>query len=503
MTRIEYIQNLMETIFEVSRISYDGELITPDKNILPNNNKIKSREQIGRLIAKYQILFELAFLYSNTFFELKKVSSQETALKNALKYLENNGVCLSIIPITQDNVVFHKEIIYKAIAEILIPAILKVKKFDYSDTPKESEEIDEQFAEAIHDINKLLYMNSMQNFEFNDFSQADEVVDPMRNKSECNTDIPIEIEYSRLPEIVRFNPITAYAIIKCNPPIIKPNYLEGITINKSMLEFLPQNIKSDYVYTVPDNDFWIDEYGNIVSDSFPVSNIEIPLKYFEKKKFIFKTYMDYKKAAAIFPEAKTKKDIDIALKERAMECIEDTYSAKFPEYYIYIIDYIEDILNKIFSIDFKVFIQSDNEDTCIDIIDGLNINSNYFYDFIHSNKAENVDYATQTYLIIERIITDFTNELSEKSKALANALQEELGKRKLKKHIDLIKDYFNSPKLDDAIKLLKQEKAIHPEIFRSEHTSCFQDAKYYKRSNTFSSLKSTLEKYYEYLTDDK
>ena len=40
-------------------------------------------------------------------------------------------------------------------------------------------------------------------------------------------------------------------------------------------------------------------------------------------------------------------------------------------------------------------------------------------------------------------------------------------------------------------------------IDSSEHTSCFQDAKYYKRSNTFSSLKSTLEKYYEYLTDDK
>lgn len=176
------------------------------------------------------------------------------------------------------------------------------------------------------------------------------------------------------------------------------------------------------------------------------------------------------------------------------------FQKKLREYYSDVIKYIEDVLDKIMSINLEKLITGDIDEK---IVSKFNINYDYIIKFLKNNGVIE-EKETYLYLMIERALSDYTLQIDVNADNLARNIVENMDAAKVEKHASKINDFISSDELKKAILIQGKDEKEHPEKYTDICDDVPSEQKridvYTKRKKgSLKKLIYVLDKYYCFL----
>lgn len=517
MTRKEYLLDLIDGIYGAGngRVNFDEYGITRKSGLRDKTNQtvFKGRKSMGSYCEQYRKLFIMTFIDDNVNFDLPYGNGQftrEIAYENARNYLIKHGVEFILIgDIVIDD---YDSLIIEAINNCILPAIFhSYIDINNSEETNDNENkdigdeiIDNEYAIAIQQINNRIFSAFM--LLKHQIKNKDVLVikDSSYNEYDYNYAIPMKTHSVCDPEKVYFPNIEAYAE-RClvgqedNKEKKSPQSFEEMTKGYSKYPFNRDDIfKEPDTISIPEQ-----ELRKLQSDKsrrFFISSVMFYSDALSNQNFYYVTNINEYLLKSKHPEIKTHDDLDKFLREEAKKDVEKYYKTGNFQYYNCLMDYIEDVIKRIYNIDLNIFInvESDNLEIYRSNIECFNIDADYIIKFLH----DSLNSQLQIYLMIERIIKEFYKSLRTYGRVLVRKLYSILNEDDVKKHMNQIKKYIESEYLENAIKMQHDSVNKYPWMYKLP-TNTNSKLNGVKTPILYDLLKKSLLDYYSFLAEGK
>lgn len=515
MTRKEYLLELIDEIYGKGnrRVNYEYNLIHRQSGLGDKvNQKIfNNRKSMGSYAEQFKRLFTLTFVEDGVEFELPYGNgdfSRGIAFINARVYLRNKGVdfLLSKDLIVQD----YDHMIISFLNEYIIPAIFysyteNDDTYDYDETDIGEEDINDEYKKAIKKINDKIFSEFILMKHRTKNSEILKIYDSSFDSRDYNYAIPMNMYSVTDSYHVYFPCIQAYVERLCvNQPKEKVDNREE-AFEEWVRGYIKLPIDSNGYFSLPDRKSatasFYDSFPSLEkSDYFFISSIDFRSQELIDHNFYFITNINEYMIKSSPYKIKNHDDLDKYLLNKARVEVDKYYrNVKFI-YYNRLIDYVEDIAKRIFSIDLDLFIEFESDD--LDVyrknIECFNINADYIIRFLDGA----INSQIQIYLMIERIITEFSWGLSNYGLKCAIDMHLLLSEKIIDAHMNKMKEYIDSDYLVKAIQHQQKSVEKYPWIYKlpkNDNTNLNG----VKNPTLYIQLKKALERYYNFLKNGK
>ncbi len=379
-SRNDALKELLKTVFGVTTISVTS------NNCITYTGKWFSECQFNETTyRRYCSLFKLVLLSDSVQIAEKasKFDKQE-AIVNMIQYFEIYNISmLSIFEKIVDKNKFY-EWIYKMLKEVLFPAMLIS---DIKDSSCEDiKEVLEKSFNTIQDALSRFSSSLEQNVEL--------VYDSDCGKEKCNYGINCIGLYSAdiLDKVMTLHPIMTYF---CYPFYAKEN-------SDAYLEFFQEQVLE-----------FDTGLGKLITkegksnENYQAFRLRISKKIVEygslyNQEYVFATYLDEKQIFAyhcVSPD-----DLRSIIRNKAKKALRSEIQAKYIIYCQNVFEFVDDVLIRIFSLDFERFIKFDNQkiDYIKEELQKVVINFGQLNLILSDYEEKN--YKKQSYYVIQNII---------------------------------------------------------------------------------------------------
>lgn len=471
--RKKCLQELLIGIYKTDRISYDdSQIIIEGKSLIDRcvSNKLEKNSSYHNWFKK---LFNLTFLKSDTFFVIDTEGGSckpdnpkkgqipfktKDAIDNADKFLKGKGVDLSILSEDKStNAEKCEEIIFEILC-IYLKHIFEFTDNTVYDTAA-------LFKEAFPEIQYKLLMKVPSTGKYVHTTEDNSVVETGMSKAECNRYIPVGIDDLGIPPIANINIVNAnIRIIKTKQPQIMPEKDIGTfryLLMRDLCKYDPSEdiVCDDFPIPLP---FERDEYTiDSPKKVFNISKICPDYNEIANLKIFYLFKIDRDKIGAFYPDVKTSYDLREAIIAKANKDLRIPFIKKIKDYYIDVIDYIEDVLKRILSIDTEKMINGEVDDK---IVSAFNIEYDYISDYLEKNCAT-YEKSLYLYIMIDRAINDFNNQITVCVERMAKQIVEYIDTDRIKEHIKWVENFISSDKIKKAIIFQENDENEHPEKY--------------------------------------
>ena len=489
MTRNDALRNLLSAIFGGITIGIsDGKI----------DRKVSFYQKYNynhTALNEFNKLFWIAFVQENPL-EIKTnkdidkdvvIFDRESALKNAIKYLERRGVNTSYLKNAEQK---EKErAIYEIFSGYILPAIMSnndnIKR-------KEAENVD--ITESMISAFSQTFAVTSKMVLFNPYAICE--------KTSEETDSSFDNNKSSYTTIVDFSSDSRLNIL---------NRLFSLNVSYLMSE----ELESSCLYRVETlateresllNHLVKNEFKNTKICWHQIAYFDNTDDLFELKKWTFKANLDN---SLLFNSNKCTglnsiiNSYDCNLKKKALEQIEPKLEEKLKPHYETACDYFEKLLDLIIAsdiskIDFNNFANLSGkgiEELLKEKAEKLIIDFEVVYYYIKKYHKE--DSGIALYVMLQNLVVDVTEMIKETGAGFAAGFKNALSPDRYKKHMTVINKRKGSQKLDRLIKLETNLYKDNKEDYKNPES--FYDYFHYKRKFVFNGLKNALNEYYNEL----
>ncbi|HRU98007.1 MAG TPA: hypothetical protein P5092_11335 [Ruminococcus sp.] len=473
-----WLQELLIGIYKTDRIkNEDSQIIIEEKSLLGKCDFSKTKNY-GNYYNWFEEMFKLTFIKSDTFFGIDTEGKSckpdnpkkgqirfktKDAINNAYKFLTDKGIDFSIL--SQDeffNLENCEKIIFKILCIYLKYIFASEDNVSANNTVNGTSIV---FEEAIPEIEYLLLMEIPTMGKYVHTTEDNSVVESDMNKADCNRYISIGINDLEIPQVVYFLTVNAnIKIIKKKEPqkipedlidVFRDRLMRDLSIydpSRDMVaEYVPIPMpfeKDDYIIDSPERDFNISE---ICPDYSEIAKLKIF--------YLFK--MDKDKIGAFYPEVITSYDLRKAIIDKANEKLRIPFLKKIKNYYIDVIDYIEDVLKRILSIDTEKMISGEVDDR---IVSAFNIDYDYILEYLERNGVTS-EKSLYLYMMLDRAINEFTKQITLCVDETARQIVKYIDTDRINGHIERLEEFISSDKIKRAILIQENDENEHPDNY--------------------------------------
>ena len=507
MTRKDYLLELIDSIYESRRVNYDGDAIVSKSGLCDKTkNMFKSSTTMGSYAEKFKELFYMTFEAESVYFLLDYRNNdynftREIAYKNVRKYLETKGVKFHL----WNNITIedYDHLILEFLNKEIVPVIFcsYIGHDDNYPDDMGDDNIDEEFISVIRKINDKIFGESL----FLSHRVRNKNVLQLYDKCDerdCNYAIPMTMHSVTDSYHTYFPRIEAYVerlVVNNQRTDDKQDSFEEMVSGYIKLPLDPNAFfdlpKTSQDYYHPINSTPSREQSRI----FPVSFKKVRSELFSDREFYFITCINEYMLKANSYNIQNHEDLDRHLRSKAKIVVDDYYKEQKFIYYTDLIKYIEDVVERIFRIDIDLFIDVRSEDLEVyrKNIECFNIDVDYIIDFL----KDSLNGQIQIYLMIERIIKDFSEALNQCSHVLSVDMNSILNHNDIDNHLKIIKQYIDSDYLNKAIQHQEKSVSKFPGIYNKVNNSSKLNG--VMNPSLYSELKKALHNYYELLSNNK
>lgn len=473
-TRKKCLQELLIGIYKTDRIKYeDSQIIIEDKSLLEKCDFSKTKNY-GNYYNWFVEMFKMTFMKSDTFFGIDTEGRSckpdnpkkgqipfktKVAIDNAYTFLNGKGVDLSILSEDNSSNVEKCEEIIFSIFCIYLEHIFDVTDNNVYDTAA-------LFKEALLEIQCELLMKIPSMGKRVHTTEDNSVVEVGMNKAHCNRYIPVGINDLEIPKIIYFKTVNAdIVIIKTKEPQIIPEKDIGTFRDLLMRDLCKYDPSEDIVcddFPIP-LPFERDEYTiDSPKKFFNISKICPDYNEIAKLKIFYLFKMDKDKIGAFYPDVKSSYDLRKAIIMKANNDLRIPFIKKIKNYYIDVIDYIEDVLKRILSIDTEKMISGEVDDR---IVLAFNIDYDFILEYLDNNGVTS-DKSIYLYMMIDRAINTFIIQITVRVESMAKQIVEYIDNDRIKEHIKRVENFISSDKINSAVVIQENYEIKHPENYR-------------------------------------
>lgn len=504
MNRKEYLLELIDSIYGKGnrKVNYNYEeyIVKRQSGLCDKvNTKIfNSRKSMGSYAEQFKTLFTMTFVDEGTEFDIEYNGTEYTrdiALKNARQYFIENGVeFLLWRDITIND---YDHLIIAFLNEYIIPAIFYSRSDDsYDELDLGDEDISREFNSAIKRINDKIFseMISMKHRVKN--KEVLKLSDRSFNDRDYNYAVPMTLYSVIERHHIYFAPIVAYVeryTQKKEENCDKPQE----TFKEMLTGYVKLPLNPDGFFNAPEGQPFHQKMFNSFlmwekSEIFYISSVDLDSSVLEDRDFYFITFLDEYNLKSSNSNIMNHEDLHKYLTYKAKIEVEEYLKPRKYEYYNNMLAYIEDVVRRIFSIDLELFIDVEAKDLeeYRKNIECFNVNADYIISYLDGCLNSQI----QIYLMIERIIHQFSESLSRIGVMGAVELYSVLSGRDIKAHMNKMSGYAESDYLNNAIQHQKNSVKQYPHMYRLPKNDN-NNMNGVKSPSLYVDLKKTLEKY--------
>lgn len=465
----EFLRELIIGIFKTELVEYENEKITVcSKSIFYKCNK-SSIDNLIRYKKHFVNLLELAFVNSNVRFFIDTEGgnykpekpksgqvqfSREEAIVNAYNYLKSLDINIELLgDIKKLDFIDGNKVIFEAFCKILDFI------FDYD------AEIIENFSEEFINAKTSIEMEFLKihcgTIGYENTTSDNSVVEIYCSKEECNYYISVNMTDIGIPNVANIDTIVTSATILNNVEKKKPT---NEFLNICQTGFGIYDPKRDIVYKQLPVFEKYEDYMSITtieSDTFKISDVILDCSAVNLTVVYYLTHLNMEKIKILYHDIKNLYELRLLLIERGRKEISALFEKKIVKYYLDVIRYIDDLLEKILSVDYLKLITGEIDESIVSI---FNIDYNNLVDFFKNNEAFNFK-NVYLYRMIENVLLQFTLQINLEADKLAEQISERAELLRVKEHIKRIADFLESKKIKDAILIQEKDEEEHPEKY--------------------------------------
>jgi len=472
--REDMLSELLKTIFGVTTIS-----VTNDGYITCTGKWFSKCNFDDTAYKRYCKLFKL-ILISDSFQVVDKnrnatnILEKQTIIRNIKIYFEMYN--LSILNLqayfSTENKFYGW--LYGLFEENLLPAIL------YSN----NEEVKCKFQVALEKIQDKINGLSVKSIIEHKVDEVEKLLDDDYKEKEYNYEITCYI--SQIRSIINdVNELYPLMMSFCYPFCLDED--ENAYLNFFKEPIIKSDVESDKL---------VGDYKtncrNYCSCRLWLSKMAININYFYEKEYNFVTHIDGEnilKYQCIGPE-----DLSNIIVRKAKIKLEETLKSKYIVYCQEVFDFVDDVLRRIFSLDFKKIVRFNNCEIGEINQELQKVIVNFGQLCLILGDYEENRYKKQSYLIIQNIIFTAIRMLERQGEIFSKEFNEWIQEaEKIKNHKRRIKQYCSSKKLLEAIKMEENMEKENSSEYKIPVS--IEDVYTYRIPGMLKKLKDTAEKY--------
>lgn len=504
MTRKRWLDQLITGIFEVKHVKLLDEEKGNMSPIVYDKGWFQSVKCTDRYLKNYTHLFRRALVDDDTVFlndnyKCRAGFDRTRAIENAKRYFRSFGydeVKYSISYSMND----IGRLFFKIITNELFPIIFDIGKEITADVTDKYYKCKDRITSLFSapDLEDLFYIDAKN-------EDIDKIVDyELNNQSDADIAIPINTSHMDLDILMRWQKCAVEIVVKpANTEYQAWSERNDLSLDELMEKCVEYPYDEKASFEKP-WDSWLDGFVEKYEQKgyFPITHTEIEdfsvlsrYAFFITKKIFFGNCTSYA-------------DMKSLIIERLRKTMLDKHYGKISAYYKSIIYEIEEMLDIIRCANIKDMIEHSRDDYK-NIVTQFNLDPDILYRSCSFNTNIEHEIIDSVYNVLEKAIYDFAQHVNRKCDVLVKKLKENLSEVTIKRHMNMINDYVNSPSLSENIQLLDERLQENSNAYYSPRKKTY-DSKiinalsyvYDSEDNYLKCLKNALLKYYNLLNDD-
>lgn len=487
MTRSEFLRTMLKSIFGSYTISVDDDKIVKGESLYQKcSYSVASCNDFIRL-------FELAFVIDKPMYSDLTPFDRDSAVSNAKRYLQVRDISIprDLSECKQNKLIFH------IFAQHLLPAII-ININGKNKNEAQNTDITKSMSRVIEKVRDKIQFKYVMNhtsevpIDYTDYSGYSVFVDPeyALNPDVCNYTFEMNMSY-----------VPAYKTLML---------LRKISIAIPTTSRIDATITTDLYLPIFSGKFSTEQYPPNLN-FYPVSYFKDDNALYSKVHFIYKTYVckeDYLKNTKGISISQIQNDYSSRLRKKATRELITEVKSSLKSFFDTNRAFLEKAISDIISFKRIDKLYNDYKQTAEpDVIKELLFYkcTQLFWDFEIPYYAIVCTYPERVslgmYIAIQNYALDLTTILNENGDKIAKHFKSNLSTDSFRKHKNFIKRCPDSANMGKMIEFEEVYAGNNREYVKEPES--MHDFFYCIRSDTYSSLKSALYKYYDELCKAK